>query len=99
MIDEIIDKISETFEYIISFEWLGDTWEFVGGMFSDLSEFSIAGLVFALLSFSVVYLARDYMLKPFLVSMSPASAIFWGGATYVGSIMLGYLVGKQMFSE
>ena len=34
------------------------------------------------------------MLKPFLMYMSPMEAMFWGVATYVGTFIAGYLVGK-----
>ena len=95
MLEEIWDAIVDGFSYIISFEWLGDVWEFLGSMFEGISEFSIYGIVFGLIGFGTVFIARDYMLGPFLIHMSPSSKIFWAGATYVASFIGGYLIGNH----
>lgn len=95
MIEEIWDAICEGVAYVFGFEWLGDMWEFIGSMFENLSEFSITGAVFGLVGFFTIFLARDYMLGPFLIYMGPAESIFWAGATYVGSFAAGYLLGKH----
>jgi len=99
MLDEIWDAIVDGFWYIISFEWLGDIWEFITGMFEDLGEFSVGGAIFGLLTFAFVYLLREYMLNPFLIYMSRGAALFWGGMTYIGSTVGGYLVGKKLFED
>lgn len=94
MFEEIWDWVCDGFAYIISFEWLGDMWEFFGSMFENLSEFSVLGVVFGLIGSGTIFLARDYMLSPFLLHMGPIEAGFWGVATYLGTFMAGYLIGK-----
>lgn len=98
-LEDIWDAIVDAFWYIVSFEWVRDIWEFITKAFEDLSEFSVGGLVFGLISFGTIYLLRDYMLKPFTQYMSLPSAIFWSGATYVSSILVGYIIGKGLFEE
>ena len=95
MIEEIWDAIVDGFFYIVKFEWVGDLLEFIGSMFENMSEFSLIGAVFGLIGAGTVFVARNYMLKPFLVNMSPGMAIFWMIATYLGTFIAGYLVGKH----
>jgi len=94
-LEDIWDEIVDFFLYLISFEWVGDIWEFITGMFENISEFSIMGTVFGLIGFGTVFLAREYMLNPFIVHMGPVEAIFWSGVTYIGTFIAGYLVGKH----
>ncbi len=99
IIEDSREFLIEVGEYIISFEWFGDIADFFGGMFEDLGEFSPGGLLFAVASFGMVFALRKWMLQPFLVHMSPGSAMFWGGATYAITVILGYLVGKKIFDD
>jgi len=55
MLDDIWDAIVDGFWYIVSFEWLGDSWDFISGMFDNLSEFSLIGLGFGLAAFGFIY--------------------------------------------
>jgi len=84
MIDEIL-------------EWIGGIGEGLTGIFDDMGEFSIGGLIFALLVFAFIFILRDQMLNPFLIHMGKAEAIFWGIATYLVSSIVGYMIGKKMF--
>lgn len=93
-LDDVWDSIVDSIAYIFSFEWLGDLWGFVGSMFENLSEISITGVIFGLVGAGTIFIARDYMLGPFLKHMGPMEAIFWTVATYVGCFIAGYLVGK-----
>jgi len=93
-LDDVWDSIVDSFAYIFSFEWLGEMWEFFGSMFENLSEISMMGLVFGLIGAGTIFVARNYMLQPFLIHMGPMEAIFWGAATYLGTFIAGYLVGK-----
>jgi len=95
MIDEIIDFIGDIISYIFSFEWLSDIWEFISSMFENITDFSVYGLVFGLIGFSVVFFAKDYMLNPFLVNMKEFEALFWMIATYISTFIAGYLIGKH----
>ena len=98
-LEEVWDAIVDGFAYIFSFEWVGDAWDFITGMFDNLSEFSIVGLIFGFCVMGFIYALRKYMLNPFLVHMSPGSAMFWGIMTYIGSGAVGYMVGKQLFDN
>ena len=93
--EEIWDSIVDGFAYVFSFEWFGDVGEFFGTMFENMAEFSIIGATFGLISFGTIYFARNYMLNPFLIHMGPVESIFWATATYLGSFIGGYLLGKH----
>ena len=69
--------------------------EFFGSMFENISEFSVVGLVFGIIGAGTIFLARNYMLGPFLLHMGKGEAIFWGIATYLGTFIAGYLIGKR----
>lgn len=96
---DVWERMIEIFQYIISFEWVGDFFSFVGGMFENLGEFSFIGLVFGLITAVIVFLLRKWMLNPFLQYMSPVSKIIWAVATYVVCFIVGYLIGKRMFDD
>ena len=96
MLDEIWDFIVEGFEYIIGFEWAGDLWELITSVFEDIGSISFVGLLFGLISFGIIFGFRNQMLNPFLVHMGSVEAMVWGGATYVGSFVGVYLLGKGM---
>jgi len=95
MLEEIWDNILDGLSYLFGFEWLGDIWECVGSMFENISDFSILGSVLGLIGFLTVFLLRKFMLNPFLLHMGPIESIFWSAATYVGTFVAGYLVGKH----
>ena len=95
MFEEIWDAIVEGFAYIFSFEWVGDFIEGIGTAFEGLSELSITGIVLGLIGSGTIFMAREYMLTPFLIHMGPAESVFWGIATYAGTFAAGYLVGKH----
>jgi len=97
LVDDAWDGICDTFDYLISFEWIGDIWDFFGGLFDGLNEFSYMGLIFAVLVIVLIYFLHPYMLRPFLSHMGKIESVIWGGATYVGSGIMGYLVGKRLF--
>ena len=94
ILEDSREWIMETCAYIISFEWWGDLWGFAGEMFEGLGEISIFGIVFGIVGAGTVYLARNYMLKPFLLHMGSFEAMCWGVATYIATFMAGYLLGK-----
>lgn len=93
MIDEIIDGVTDFFSYIFSFEWFSDVWDFIGSMFENIGQFSVYGVAFGLVGFGTVFLAKDYMLTPFLIHMGSFEAFFWMIATYIGCFVAGYLIG------
>ena len=95
MIEEIWDLICDGFFYVVKFEWVPDLWEFIQTMFENIKEFSVIGLVLGIIGAGFVFVLRNKMLNPFLVHMSPGMAIFWSVATYIGTFIAGYLVGKH----
>lgn len=95
MLEEIWDSICDGFAYVFGFEWIGDVGEFFGSMFENMAEFSIIGLILGIVGAGFIFVARDYMLNPFLIHMGPAEAMFWGIATYIGTFIAGYMVGKH----
>jgi hypothetical protein len=96
------DWLSETFEYIITFEWFGDVGDFFGSMFEGLGEFSIYGLVFGVLTVGFSYMTRYInlagkgmgLIESMTQYMSPNQRFFWTIASYVGSFVAGYFMGK-----
>jgi hypothetical protein len=95
MLDEILESIVEGFHYLISFSWLGDLGELFGSMFENMSELSMYGLAMGIVGAGTVFLAKDYMLTSFTKYMSPIEGMFWTGATYIGTFVAGYFMGKH----
>lgn len=95
-LEDAWDSIVEGFEYFISFEWLSDAWDFITGMFTDLGEFSFAGLLGGALGLGFILLTDKWMLKPFADNMSAVSGVLISGAVYALSFILGYLWFKQV---
>ena len=98
-LEEGWDYIVEGADYLFSGEWWGDIGEFFGGIFEDIGDFSIAGLFFGILTAGMIFLLRKQMLNSFLVHMGPMEAVLWGGLTYIGAFVGGYLVGKRLFDN
>lgn len=88
------DDIMDGFMYLVTFEWLPDLWEFITSGFEDMGEFSIYGLIFAILCGGLVFFLRKQMLNPFLDGMVGGEKIFWMMITYGGVIAAGYFMGK-----
>jgi len=98
-LEEAWDLALDSWDYFSSFEWFGDTWEFITEMFTDLNEFSYMGLTFAILVLVFIYFTSPYMLKPFTDHMSPATSLFWTVTTYGASAVIGYMVGKRLWDN
>ena len=92
--EEMRDYYEEAFEYIISFEWFSDFWDFVSPAFEDIGEFSFYGLAFGLLSIMLIFFTRSYMITPFVKFYEPVGRIFWTIATYVTVFGGGYFLGR-----
>jgi len=84
-LEDILDWITEQGGNIV---------DGVSSSFENMGEFSIMGLVFGLLSIGIIYGLSDYLLMPFLKYYSPFEKILWGGITYVGCYIAGYMLGK-----
>jgi len=88
------DMLVEGFEYLFSFEWVGDFWENLTGAFENIGEISWLAVAFGIMSAGIVFVLRKWMLTPFLQYYDPMGQILWGGITYVGCFVAGYLLGK-----
>lgn len=95
MIEEIWESITGGISYIFSFSWLGDLGELIGSMFENMGELSIYGLAMGIVGAGTVFLAKDYMLTSFTKYMSPMEGMFWTIATYTGTFVAGYFMGKH----
>jgi hypothetical protein len=102
LIEDIFGDLGEGFVYVITFEWVGDIPDFFSSMFEDLGEFSIYGLTFGILSIGMMYATRYInlagsgmgLIESMTQYMSPTQRIFWTIASYVGSFIAGYFIGK-----
>ena len=93
--DDSRDWLEDAWSYIKDFEWWEDLKDLLGSSFEGLGEFSMYGLVFGIVSVVVLYLLSSYTLAPFLAYYSATGKILWGGITYVGTFIAGYLMGKH----
>ncbi len=83
-------------------EWLLEQletgWEATGevfsGAFEDLSDVSIYGIVFGIVSVATIYLTRNMMLNKMLEPMTASGRIIWAILTYIACFAAGYFVGK-----
>lgn len=96
MIDEIWEKVTEEFGYFIGFEWLGDSWEFITGMFENLTEFSPIGVVYGVIMVLLVYLFRGSVFA-FVSNMSLGSKIIMYPLFYIFAFFCGYFMGRKVW--
>jgi hypothetical protein len=89
--------IGEIFEYIV--EFFSGLGEMISGLFEGLGELNMAGLIVGLVSVIFIFATRSYMLNAFLKHMTPLSALFWGGATYVTCFIVGYMIGSKILAD
>jgi hypothetical protein len=87
---DIWDSIVDEFEYFISFEWFGDMFEFIAGMFENMSEFSIPGTLYGIVLVVLVYLFKNQV---FVLVKSPFLQIPF----YFVAFVMGYLAGKRIW--
>ena len=98
MLEEIWDKITEEFEYFISFEWFGDILEFISELFSNLSEFSPIGTIYGIIMVILVYVFRKSIFT-FVDSMGTAGQIIWYPVFYIFAFGIGYIMGKRVWEQ
>jgi len=89
--------IGEIFEYIA--EFFAAIWDMLSGLFEGLGEFNMVGIAVGFLSALFVFVTRKWMLNSFLKHMTPMSALFWGGATYIACFIVGYLIGNKILTD
>jgi hypothetical protein len=89
--DDIIDSILDIPDTIMDLPDIIS--ESFSTIFDNISEFSITGLVFGIISAGIIFLLKNYLLNPFLKYMNPIEAVFWGIGTYIACFVGGYLMG------
>lgn len=88
---------------------LGDFWsdamdipsemlEVFSGMFTNLFEFSPAGMLFGLGAVGIIYIFQGSVFGAFS-SFSGFQKILWETIIWIGSFGMGYLIGNRVFSE
>lgn len=97
--EEVCETVQDQFNYLISFEWWSDFWEFFFGMFENLNEFSIWGILGAVIMVGFIFVTSDMMLFSFTQYMDVFSRIVTVIATYVSSAVVGYLMFKKLFDD
>lgn len=91
--EDIWDKIVDEFQYFISFEWFSDIGEFFSGLFENLGELSIGGLIFGLIG---VYLTHIVLGKlDYISNQNAIGKILWSGIMYLFSFVLTYIMVKR----
>ena len=90
--DDIIDSILDIPDTIMDFPDI--VGEFFSSMFENISEFSITGLVFAVISVGIIFFLRTWLLNPFLSYMGGIEKIVWMVLTYVACFVGGYFIGN-----
>ena len=91
--------ISDAWEWFV--EKLSEGWEeFIGlftGMFSNLNEFSIPGLIAGGLLAFLGFIARNLIITPFTSKMKIGQGIATEIICYVAMFIVGYLMMKKAF--
>jgi hypothetical protein len=85
-------------------EQFSDTWEITvdtfSGLFSNLNEFSIPGIVGGIVCVGFIYLVRSYTITPFLKYMpSLLGRIITQFFTYIICFAAGYIFIKHAFEQ
>jgi hypothetical protein len=103
-LDDIWDAIVDGFDYLISFEWLSDLWEFISAGFEDMGELSIYGVIMAVISVGLTYSTRYFnfvankqigLIESMTQYMKPGQQVIWTIICYAGVAIAGYLLGKM----
>jgi hypothetical protein len=68
-------------------------WESIIGIFENISEFSITGLVFGILCTLLIIFLSQWTLQPFLIHMNFIEGLIIQGLTYLSCFIGGYLLG------
>lgn len=90
-----LDFLIDFWDSLISFEWISSIGEFFSGMFENIGEFSMIGLLFGVLAAGFVLVTKKFMLDPFLKYMPITAGVFWTILTIGVCFVGGYLMGKH----
>ncbi len=95
-LEDVWDKITEEWDYLISGEIFSDIGEFFSGIFDGLTELSPIGAVYGTVMVFLVYIFRS----PIFVSMehlSTTAKFFWIPIFYIFAFGIGYIMGRKVW--
>lgn len=90
-LDEMWDWIVDELDYLIHFEWISDIGDFFSGLFENLSEISIAGLIFGAISIfltNMVLKKLDYINSLPIIAKTINYVIFFALSFVITYIMV-----------
>ena len=85
MLDDIWDSMLDAPEQVL---------EFFSGMFENIGEFSVTGLILGITAVAFVIVLGKWTLDPFLKFYSPIMKIVMTGLVYLVNFVGGYLLGN-----
>jgi len=86
----IVDKVSEGIEEFL---------DLFRGLFSNLREFSVPGLIAGAVIAAIAFFARGLIITPFTSKMPVGQGIFTEIICYVAVFVVGYLMMKRAFEN
>lgn len=95
-LDEIFDRIQDEWDYLISFEWFEDVKDFFSGLFENISEFSLIGLIYGIIMVFLVYLLRKKVFV-FVETLDPVTKIILYPLFYIFAFIIGYIMGRRIW--
>ncbi|HED05844.1 MAG TPA: hypothetical protein ENI61_04075 [Ignavibacteria bacterium] len=96
-IEDIWERITEEFEYFISFEWISDMGESFMSLFENLSELSPIGTIYGIIMVGLVFLLRKFIFN-FVNSLGIVSQIIWYPVFYTFAFGIGYIMGRKVWN-
>ena len=68
-------------------------WESMTGVFENIREFSITGLIFGIICAGLIIFLGQWTLEPFLIHMDIITSLVTRVLTYAGCFIAGYFLG------
>lgn len=96
MLEEVWDKITDEFDYFIHFEWISDSLEFFSGIFENLSEFSVIGIIYGIVMVALVFVFRSSVFS-WVNAMPLATKVIMIPIFYIFAFICGYIIGKRLW--
>lgn len=87
---DIWDRIVDEFEYIYTFEFLGDVGEYFSGFFENITELSVGGIIFGIIGVILTHITVGKL--NFIANQGAVGGLFWRIVMYIFSFVLTYLM-------
>lgn len=94
---DIWDSFTDEMSYIFTGEFFGDVGEFFSGMFENIGEFSVGGLVQGLVMGAATYYVINKL--DFITQASLPSRMFYTILCLLVTFIYGYLSGKKIWDN